>query len=51
MFEAVGNKIESLHRISFAGLSVDNDLNIGEWRYLNDSEIEHLFAISGKTVQ
>lgn len=51
MFEAVGNKIVSLHRISFAGLSVDNNLGIGEWRYITAEEIEHLFAIAGKTVQ
>lgn len=51
MFETVGNKIVSLHRISFAGLSVDNDLGIGEWRYLTANEIEHLFAFSGKNAQ
>ncbi len=51
MFEAVGNKIVSLHRKSFASLSADADLNVGEWRYLTAEEIEHLFEISGKTVQ
>ena len=39
MFEAVGNKIESLERVTFGPLSLDPALERGEWRYLTDEEI------------
>lgn len=38
MFAAVGNKITSLERISFAGIELDPGLRRGEWRFLNETE-------------
>ena len=42
MFEAVGNRILTLERISFGGISLDPVLARGEWRELTAEEIEHL---------
>lgn len=42
MFEAVGNKIVELERISFGPLNEDPTLARGEWRYLTDEEINLL---------
>lgn len=39
MFEAVGSKITSLCRVCFAGIPLDETLEIGKWRYLTDDEI------------
>ena len=39
MFEAVGNKIETLERVTFGPISLDPALSRGEWRYLTDDEI------------
>jgi len=42
MFEAVGNKIVELERVTFGPLTLDNAPPRGEWRYLTDEEIEQL---------
>ncbi len=42
MFEAVGNKITALERISFGPLCKDTSLDRGEWRYLTEDEIAAL---------
>jgi len=42
MAEAVGNKIVYLERTSFAGIALDPSLARGEWRYLDDNEMEKL---------
>ena len=42
MFEAVGNKILSLERITFGPLTLDPSLERGEWRYLTEDEIAAL---------
>ena len=42
MFEAVGNKIETLERVTFGPLTLDPALARGEWRYLTDAEIARL---------
>lgn len=39
MFEAVGNKITFLERVTFGPLTKDESLSRGEWRYLTDEEI------------
>lgn len=41
MCEAVGKKVLALHRSKIGSLDVKN-LKIGEWRYLNEKEIEKL---------
>lgn len=42
MFEAVGNKIMTLERLTFGPLDLDPSLSRGEWRYLTDAEIKEL---------
>ncbi len=42
MAEAVGNKIVYLERTSFAGIALDRSLARGEWRYLDENELEKL---------
>lgn len=42
MMQAVHNQITSLERISFANLVKDENLGLGEWRYLTDVEISGL---------
>ncbi len=42
MFEAVGNKIETLERVTFGPLSLDPNLERGEWRYLTEDEVSLL---------
>lgn len=42
MMEAVGNKIVYLSRVQFASVDLDENLKSGEWRYLNDDEINIL---------
>jgi 16S rRNA pseudouridine516 synthase len=44
MFEAVGNKIVTLERVTFGPLSLDPTLDRGEWRYLTDEEVALLQA-------
>ena len=43
MFAAVGNHVEALHRSRVGGL-VLGDLAPGEWRVLNDSDLQQLFG-------
>lgn len=42
MFEAVGNKITFLRRVRFGGVELDENLKLGEWRYLTEDEINIL---------
>ncbi len=42
MFEAVGNRIVELERISFAGIMLDGTLARGEWRYLTPDEVQKM---------
>ncbi len=42
MFEAIGNKIVGLERLTFGPLSLDPSLSRGEWRYLTADEISEL---------
>lgn len=39
MLAAVGNRVVDLHRQSIGGLTIDDNLNTGEWRYLTDEEV------------
>jgi len=51
MFEAVGNKIAKLHRVSFATLEAGTEADEGKWRYLEPTEIERLFDLAGNKAQ
>jgi 16S rRNA pseudouridine516 synthase len=42
MFAAVGNHVVALHRESIGPLSLDADLQPGQWRKLSQSEVEAL---------
>ena len=42
MLEALDNKITYLERISFGPLTLDPDLERGQWRYLTEEEIRQL---------
>lgn len=48
MFEAVGNKIVGLERVSFGGLALDPDLDRGEFRPLTEAEEAHLRRAAGE---
>lgn len=39
MFAALGNKVIGLSRIAMGDLPLDEDLDFGEYRYLNDAEV------------
>jgi len=39
MFAAVGNHVETLHRVSIGAITLDSQLADGEWRYLTEDEI------------
>jgi 16S rRNA pseudouridine516 synthase len=43
MFAAVGNHVEALHRSRVGGLELD-DLPVGEWRQLGESDVQRLFG-------
>jgi 16S rRNA pseudouridine516 synthase len=43
MFAAVGNHVEALHRSRVGGLELD-DLPVGEWRQLGESDVKRLFG-------
>ncbi|KGX89172.1 pseudouridine synthase [Pontibacillus litoralis] len=43
MFESVGKRVTFLKRMSMAGLPLDEDLEPGEYRELNDEEIQWLY--------
>lgn len=46
MFEALDYELKGLERILFAGLSTEG-LSRGKWRYLKDSEVQHLREQAG----
>lgn len=46
MCKAVGHPVTSLRRISMGNIQVD-DLNPGQWRYLEDTEVAALYALVG----
>ena len=41
MCEAINKKVQAVHRTKIGDISV-KDLNIGQWRYLNEKEINQL---------
>ncbi|WP_332660368.1 pseudouridine synthase [Brevundimonas sp.] len=44
MFAAVGNHVEELHRERVGGLALPDDLAPGEWRLLDQDQIDLIFA-------
>lgn len=48
IFRALGNEVVFLRRIKMAGLFLDESLKPGEYRTLNESEIETLYAMLEK---
>ena len=43
MLAAVGNKVIELHRQSIGSISLDPNLEEGQWRYLTEQEIQSVF--------
>ncbi|MCL9781931.1 16S rRNA pseudouridine(516) synthase RsuA [Vibrio sp. S4M6] len=43
MFAALGNKVEHLHREQIGELSLDDELQPGEYRYLTQEEVESFY--------
>lgn len=41
MCEAIGKKVKALHRSKIGNISV-KDLKIGQWKYLNEKEVDYL---------
>ena len=44
MFAAVGNHVDGLHRERVGGLALPDDLAPGEWRLLDQDQIDRIFA-------
>ena len=44
MFAAVGNHVEGLHRERVGGLALPDDLPPGEWRLLDQTQVDLIFA-------
>ncbi|MBA3049508.1 MAG: pseudouridine synthase [Alphaproteobacteria bacterium] len=44
MFAAVGNHVEGLHRERVGGLALPDDLAPGQWRLLDQAQIDAIFA-------
>lgn len=44
MFAALGNHVAALHRDSFGGLLLPDDLAAGEYRILSEAEVDQIFA-------
>lgn len=42
MFAATGNRVEALHRESVGGISLDADMQPGDWRELTDAEVRSI---------
>lgn len=47
LFEAAGNKVVTLERTTFAGLTLDTLPERGQWRYLTAEEEQALLALAG----
>jgi 23S rRNA pseudouridine2605 synthase len=48
MFKATGHKVKELKRIEIGPLKLDDDLKLGEYRYLKEDEVKELRKISDK---
>ena len=42
MIAAAGNRVEQLHRTAIGGFSLDADLPVGHWRFLNGNDLAQL---------
>jgi 16S rRNA pseudouridine516 synthase len=42
MFAAVGNRVESIHRVAIGSVKLDDGLAAGQWRWLAGNEIDSL---------
>jgi 16S rRNA pseudouridine516 synthase len=47
MFAHVGNEVVTLHRLSVGGLSLPEDLKVGEYRRLPEGDLTRLLSIGG----
>lgn len=42
MMAAVGNRVVALHRHAIGGLTLPGDLDVGQWRYLTEDDLQKL---------
>lgn len=42
MFAAIGNRVIGLHREQIGAIELDDDLELGQWRYLTEHEIKSI---------
>ena len=42
MFAAIGNKVTALHRHAIGNITLDDNLKLGQWRYLTPSQIDSI---------
>lgn len=42
MFAAIGNRVIGLHREQIGDIELEQDLSLGEWRYLTDEEVNSI---------
>ncbi len=42
MFAAIGNKVTGLHREAIGEIELDQELELGQWRYLTEAEINSI---------
>lgn len=50
MFKSVGNRVVALKRLQMGTLSLDDTLNVGEYRLLTEDEIKSLEQLTGLTL-
>ena len=43
MFAALGNKVEALHRERIGEIEMDESLELGEYRYLAQEEVDSIW--------
>lgn len=48
MFEAIGCKVEFLKRTAFGSITLDNSLELGNFRELNEIEMEYISTFTGE---
>lgn len=46
MIAAVGNRVEGLKRVAVGGLTLPDDLKLGQWKWLDESELQRLALVA-----
>lgn len=51
MAEAVGLQVRSLHRINFGGININNLKSPGDWKYLDENEMNIVQETVKKSIE